>query len=153
MNKIVIGKYVNTHGIKGEIRIISNFAYKNRVFKVGNEIIINDIVYKICSYRVHKVYDMVTLNGIDDINKIPFSKNSLVYIDKDKYLNDNDCLDSDLIGYIVYNSKIKERVLDIVYMNYNKKLIKTEKRYIPFELIFKIDKSSKYIYIKEVDGL
>ena len=60
MNKIIIGKYVNTHGIKGEIRIKSNFKYKDKVFKIGNKIII-DKPYEIMSYRVHKGFDMVTL--------------------------------------------------------------------------------------------
>ena len=29
---IYVGKIVNTHGIKGEIRILSDFEYKNKVF-------------------------------------------------------------------------------------------------------------------------
>ena len=33
---IYLGKVVNTHGIKGELRIISDFKYKNTVFKVNN---------------------------------------------------------------------------------------------------------------------
>lgn len=153
MNKVILGKYVNTHGIKGEIRIKSNFKYKDRVFKIGNEIIINNIPYKICSYRIHKDYDMVKLENIDDINKIPFNKNTLVYIDKDKYINQNEYIDSDLIGFIVYNSKIEKKVLDITYLNGNKKLLKVIDGYIPFELILDVNLDSKKILIAEVDGL
>ena len=153
MNKIVLGKYVNTHGIKGEIRIKSNFPYKSRVFKIGNEIIINDIVYVIKSYRVHKEYDMVTLEGINSINEIPFPKNIKVFVDRDKYLTEKDYLDSDLIGFIVYNSKIEREVTDIIYLTDTKKLIKTSEGYIPFELVEDIDLSNKRIKIGEVDGL
>lgn len=153
MNKTVLGKYVNTHGIKGEIRIKSNFKYKDLVFQIGNEIIINDTIYQINSYRVHKGYDMVTLKGIDDINKIPFIKNTLVFIDRDKYLKKNDYLDSDLIGFIVYNNKIEKEVIDIVYINDIKKLLKTSDGYIPFELILNVDLDKKKILIKDVDGL
>ena len=32
MEYIKIGKIVNTHGIKGEIRLLSNFKYKEKVF-------------------------------------------------------------------------------------------------------------------------
>ena len=32
MEYIVIGKIVNTHGIKGEVRLLSNFKYKEKVF-------------------------------------------------------------------------------------------------------------------------
>ena len=153
MNKVLLGKYVNTHGIKGEIRIKSNFPYKSKVFKINNEIIINDVTYIIKSYRVHKDYDMVTLDGIDSINNIPFPKNTKVFIDRDKYLLKNDYLDSDLIGFIVYNNKIEREIIDIYYINDTKKLIKTSEGYIPFELVEDIDLESKRIKIGDVDGL
>ena len=152
MEYIFIGKIVSTHGIKGEIRIKSNFEYKGRVFKVGNEIII-DKPYIINSYRVHKDYDMVTLEGINNINDIINLKNSLVYIDRDKYLNDEDYLDSDLIGFKVCNSNLDLIVTDISYINETKKLLVANGKLIPFELIENIDKDIKIIIIKEVIGL
>ena len=153
MSKAYLGKYVNTHGIKGEIRIKSSFPYKEKVLKIGNEIIINNEVYTINSYRVHKGYDMVTLKGIESINAIPFSKNTKVYIEREKYLDKFDYLDSDLIGFIVYNSKIEREVLDIFYVNDKKKLIKTKEGYIPFELVKNVDLENKKISILEADGL
>ena len=33
MKYIYIGKIVNTHALKGEVRLISNFEFKERVFK------------------------------------------------------------------------------------------------------------------------
>ena len=42
MDKIYIGKIVNTHGIKGELRIRSDFLYKDKVFVKGNSLIIDD---------------------------------------------------------------------------------------------------------------
>ena len=152
MKKIVIGKYVNTHGIKGEIRIKSNFPYKDKVFKIGNEIII-DKPYTITSYRVHKDYDMVTLEGINSINDIIHLKNSLVYIERDKYLDNNDYLDSDLIGFKLVNNELDLVVTDISYINDKKKLLVSENKLIPFELIDKIDYSNKIIFIKDVMGL
>ena len=32
MDYIKIGKIVNTHGIKGEVRLLSKFPYKDKVF-------------------------------------------------------------------------------------------------------------------------
>ena len=153
MNKVYLGKYVNTHGLKGEIRIKSNFPYKEKVFKIDNEIIIMDKVYQINSYRIHKDYDMVTLKGINSINDIPFPKNTNVFIERDKYLTKKDYLDSDLIGFIVYNSKLEREVLDIFYVNDNKKLIKTKEGYLPFELVKNIDLENKRILIEDVEGL
>ena len=153
MNKIILGKYVNTHGIKGEIRIKSFFKYKDRVFKIGNKIIIDNKEYIINSYRVHKGFDMVTLVGIDDINNIPFSKNIMVYINRDDYLFENDYLDSDLIGFLVYNKSLEARVTNILYINEKKKILECGDKLIPFELIINVDLSKKEIQIMEVDGL
>ena len=153
MNKIVLGKYVNTHGIKGEIRIKSNFKYKDKVFKIGNEIII-DKPYVINSYRVHKGYDMVTLIGIDSINDIINLKNSLVYIDRDKYLETNEYLDEDLIGFSIYcNDALIGKVSNIINLTHNKKLIETNSKLIPFELIINVDLERKIINIEYLEGL
>ena len=152
MNKIIIGKYVNTHGIKGEIRIKSNFKFKERVFKVGSEIII-DKPYIIKSYRVHKGYDMVTLEGINSINDILNLKNSLVYIERDKYLSLSDYLDEDLVGFsILCNSEKLGIVSNIIYMN-NKKLIEVNDILVPFELIENIDFKKRIITVSYLEGL
>ena len=72
MDKVFIGKIVSTHGIKGELKILSDFPYKNKVFVVDKKIIIDDKEYTIKSYRVHKNFDMVTLDDYKDINEVLF---------------------------------------------------------------------------------
>ncbi len=61
---IYIGKFVNTHGIKGEIRILSDVAYKKEIFQKGNKLYIgkNKTPFIIQNYRVHKNYDMIITN-------------------------------------------------------------------------------------------
>ena len=152
MNKIAIGKYVTTHGIKGEIRIKSDFNEKEKIFKVGNEIII-DKPYIITSYRVHKGYDMVTLEGVNRIEDVINLKNSTVYIDRDKYFTD-EVIEDDLIGYKVENNNIDTFLSEIRLMTMNKKmLVCSNGMFIPYELIDHIDNNEKNIYIKEVEGL
>ena len=55
MEYLYIGKIVNTHGIRGEIRILSNFKYKDRVFKKDIPIYIGKEKDRevISSYRHH----------------------------------------------------------------------------------------------------
>jgi len=152
MNKLAIGKYVTTHGIKGEIRIKSDFNEKDKVFKVGNEIII-DKPYIINSHRIHKGYDMVTLVGINRIEDIINLKNSTVYIDRDKYFND-EVIEDDLIGYKISNSYLDTFLSEIRLMTRNKKMLVCRNgKFIPYELIDHVDNSEKIIYIKEVEGL
>ena len=106
MDKIYIGKYVTTHGIKGEIRIKSNFKYKEKVFSIGNKIYLNNKEFIVNSYRVHKGYDMITLKDINDINQIIQLKGSLVYVNRDDLkLVNNEYLDTDIINFSVYNEK------------------------------------------------
>ena len=64
-----IGRIVNTHGIKGELRLLSNFKYKDRVFVQNRKIYIGEEHQEelITSYRHHKVFEMITLAGYDNI--------------------------------------------------------------------------------------
>ena len=67
---IYVGKIVNTHALKGEVRIISNFEYKDRVFIPNNVLYIGQFKDRevIETYRKHKQYDMVKFVNIDYIN-------------------------------------------------------------------------------------
>ena len=59
MNLIYVGKLVNTHGLKGEVRLISDFKFKEDVFKesYGNLCLQKDAIYgitKISYYRMEE---------------------------------------------------------------------------------------------------
>ena len=99
MQYIVIGDIVNTHGLKGEIRIASDFKYKEVVFKVGNRLYVGDnkdeMIIK--SYRTHKNYDMVSFEGCTDINDVIIFKGEQAYIDRNDYEFPG-VLDEDVIG-------------------------------------------------------
>lgn len=149
---IYIGKYVNTHGIKGEIRIKSDFKYKDKVFFVGNTLIIDNQEFIINSYRRHKEYDMVSFKGITNINQIIDLKGSKVYVFNIS-LDDGEYLDSTLIGFKVYMNNIyKGDVLDIKYLNNSKKILVVNNKYVPFELV-NVNLDKKRIDVMEVDGL
>ena len=115
MNTVYIGKVVNTHGIKGEIRILSKFPFKDKVFVVGKKLLIGEENYTITSYRVHKGFDMVTLDGFRNINDVLFLMKKDVYVLKeDLQLENNEVLDEDLITFTVLTKDgrrgiIKER--------------------------------------------
>ena len=61
MEYVYIGKIVNTHGIKGELRIISDFDKKEIVFKPGFAFYLGDFKKKeiVNSYRRHKNFDRI----------------------------------------------------------------------------------------------
>ena len=123
MDYVYIGKIVNTHGIKGELRIRSNFELKNVIFKPGFTLYVGDgyVAEEIVTYRPHKEFDMVTFKGYDNINQVlnylkmnVYVKRSDLELSKDEYILD------DLIGlYVEENGEMLGKVEEIVYNGIN----------------------------------
>ena len=160
MDFIYLGDLVNTHGIKGEVRIISDFKYKKQVFIPGFSLYIGKHKEKLTinTYRIHKNYDMVTFEGIDNINDVLIYKGEIVYVNKAD-LNINGYLNEDLIGMDVYDSGrrmgkvvniVKNKIYDILVVSYNNK-----EYLVPNieEFINGVDLENKKILINNIKGL
>ncbi len=157
MDLINIGKIVNTHGLKGEIRIISDFKYKKDVFKTNNIVYINNEKYIIKSYRFHKIYDMITLDSINTIEQAEELKGLNVYINRTDYKFDG-YLNEDLIGLDVYDNEIlKGKIVDVVKTVTNDLLVieGNKKHMVPNipEFIKEVDLENNKIYIEYIRGL
>lgn len=162
MEYIHIGKIVNTHGIKGEIRILSDFKYKEKVFQTGKKIYIGKLKEEaiINSYRYHKIFDMITIKDINNINDVLKYKGKNIYTTReDLNLNKNEYLIEDLIGLDVeVDKKIIGKTIDYIKDKHQDKLVvnKNEKKYIvPFvcDIIETIDLDKHVIIIKNIKGL
>lgn len=117
MEKIYLGKIVSTHGIKGEVKIKSTFPYKKKAFRVGNHILIDENLYEIKSYRVHKNFDMVTLDDYHDINEVLFLLKKNVYIAKEELLlEDNEVLDEELMTFQVLTTSGKKGIIKEIFL-------------------------------------
>ena len=158
MDLVYVGKIVNTHGIKGELRIKSDFEKKELVFKVGNRIIIDNEEHIIRSYRYHKIFDMITIDEYNNINEVLHLVGKNVYVSRDSLkLNNNDYLLSDLIGLnVIYNDTVYGIVKDYSYdsnpllqIEYNKTY------YIPINSNFikNVDLENKNIIVENIEGL
>ena len=141
MELIKIGKIVNTHGIKGELRILSKFPYKEKIF-----------------IKNMKLY--IDKKDIETINTYRKYKGKNVYVNKeDITLSKEEYLDEDIIGMtVIYNNIEKGIVSDIERYDKNTLLkIDGKNKYylIPYNynLIDKIDITNKKIYIKNISGL
>ena len=136
MEYLCIGKIVNTHGIKGEVRILSEFKYKSKVLKKYFKIYIgtDKVEETINTYRPHKQFDMITIDGITNINDVLKYKGKKVYIKKiDLKLDEGEYLDEDLIGLkVVISEKIVGKVVRIEKDPYQDKIVvnKDEKEYL-----------------------
>ena len=156
MNKIYVGKIVNTFGIKGELKVVSKFEMADKVFKINNIIYINNKDYKITNVRFHKNNYLVEIDNIKDINKVEYLINNDVYFNKeDLGLKDNEYLISELIDYKVISNNNDIGIVTDYDDNKINPLIKVNNKfYIPLNGFYeKIDKNNKIIYVKDVSGL
>ena len=156
MKYIYIGKIVNTHALKGEVRIISNFEYKDRVFKPGFTFYMGQFKTPevVETYRPHKQFDMVKYKGIDYINDVLKYKGDAVYInEEDLRLKDDEILESELTNMDIYvEDKLIGRIEE--YRNDNgNKVIKLNNKFIPYNpnFVTKIDKQNNIIYMHDIE--
>jgi 16S rRNA processing protein RimM len=81
-----VGKIVNTHGIKGEVRVISRTDFADERYKIGNTLYIfmenasEPIEVKVKSHRVHKSFDLLSFEGYDNINLVEKFKGALLKV-------------------------------------------------------------------------
>ena len=160
MKKVLIGKIVNTHGIKGEIRILSHFPFKEKVFQVGNKLLVDDQEYTNMSYRVHKGFDMVTFDGYSNINDVLiFMKKDVFVLEEDLHLDENEVLDEDLIHYTVLTKEGKRGIIkEIFYASEDNKILRVELDHevlVPMNspMILEINKKDKVVLIELIEGM
>ena len=96
------GKIVNTHGVKGAVKLESwcntpaDLAKLKRIFLVhGNE----TKEYRVAHASVFKQFVIAELDGIADFDSALALKNTVVYADREDFeLNEGDYFIADLIG-------------------------------------------------------
>jgi len=162
MKYVLIGKIVNTHGLKGEVRILSSFKYKDKVFFPGMKVYIgkDKVCEEINSYRFHKIFDMITMNGYSNINEILKYKGEYIFVNKeDVKLLENEYLDEDIIGL---NVMVDGRNIGVVKKiedhNGNEILVvrNGDKNYfVPynFDILLNIDLNKREMNVKNIVGL
>ena len=153
MKYINVGKLVNTHGLKGEVRILSNFRHKQNVFVKGMKLYIGKKKeeFTINTYRFHKIYDMVTFDGINNINDVEYLKGSQVFINEEDLILDNGIYSGILIGFkVISDNKEIGIITEIIDTPANEVIRVGDKILIPYvdEFIEKIDSENKILYVK-----
>ncbi|KRM13106.1 ribosome maturation factor RimM [Paucilactobacillus suebicus] len=81
-----VGKIVNTHGIRGEVKVVSTTDFPDERFKVGNTLYIEDadpIKVTVKSARMQKNFFLVTFKEFNDINQIEKFKTHQLMVSED----------------------------------------------------------------------
>lgn len=159
MNEMIfIGKSTSTFGIKGELKVRSDFNYLDKAYKIGNVILINNIEHKMSGVRYHKNHVLLKIDNLENINDVLDYVGYNIYIKRsDLNLSSNEYLDSDLINSDVMNDGINlGKVIDVI-RGVNT-LIKVSGKvifYIPYvdEYIINFDLENKKLYTKNCENL
>ncbi|MGL5295748.1 MAG: ribosome maturation factor RimM [Culicoidibacterales bacterium] len=107
MEFVRVGKIVNTHGIRGEVKIMASTDFASERFKKGSTLyifnskqeLVETVVVK--SHRVHKNMDLVVFEGLENINLVERFKTMIVKFAKDQkedVLADDEFYYEDIIG-------------------------------------------------------
>ncbi len=155
---VLIGKTVSTFGIKGELKVISDFEMCDRAYKVGNKILINNIEHTISGVRYHKNYILLEIDNLKNINDILNYVGFNIYLKRDDlHLLEGEFLNKDLLGASIFDDGVNIGM--VIDLNYSKNLllkVKGDKEfYIPFvdAYIDKFDLEKKIIYTKNAKDL
>ncbi|QQZ07970.1 ribosome maturation factor RimM [Heyndrickxia vini] len=87
-----VGKIVNTHGLNGEVRVISKTDFPEERYQKGNllYLFLNEqepIQLTIKNHRTHKNFDLLQFDGYENINLVEKWKNGLLKISEEQLTN------------------------------------------------------------------
>lgn len=160
MNEMIyIGKTVSTFGIKGELKVISDFEYCDRAYQVNKKILINNIEHVISGIRYHKNYVLLKIDNLNNINDILKYVGFNIYIKRiDLGLKEGEYLYKDLINSEVIDADNTKLGKVIEILNGNNVLIKvkgTKEFFIPLiaNYVSKFDLNKKILYTKNAKEL
>ena len=160
MNEMIyIGKTVSTFGIKGELKVISDFEKCDKAYKIGNKILINNIEHVISGIRYHKNYILLEIDDLKNINNILKYVGFNIYIKRmDLYLEENEFLYKDLINSDVIDNDGSNlgKIIEVEQgVNLLIKVKGSKEFYIPYvdEYIISFDLNNKKLYTKNAKDL
>lgn len=162
METIEFGKIVNTHGLKGEVKVYSYTDNEKKILKL-KKVYIRGKEYKVESMRLQKQMFLMKLQGVDDIDQTKFLMNEMCFreVEKNESNDDEGYFIKDLVGIEVIDESgntigtLKEvfrtganDVYEVVDKN-NKSI------YLPAikKVIKSIDISSRKMTVELMEGL
>lgn len=163
MEYIQIGKILNTHGVKGELKVDVYTDFLEERFKKNSFIYIGEDYEKQCvkSYRIHNGFMLLSLKDLEDINLVEKYKNRFIYkssddikpLDDGYYFRDLKGLDvyveDKLVGKVMYAEEgIRNDYLRIKKLDDKEALVP-----IIDNFVLNIDLDNNRVDIVKMEGL
>ncbi|MBS4177145.1 ribosome maturation factor RimM [Lederbergia citrea] len=164
-----VGKIVNTHGIMGEVRVISKTDFPEERYSPGNLLHLfmpgskQPQQLKVKSHRKHKNFDLLTFEGHSNINDVEKWKNGILKVSETQLeeLSEGEYYFHEIIGCVVTTIDDDKlgKVIEILTPGANDvwvvKLDNGKEVLIPFidEVVKDISIEEKRIIINPIEGL
>jgi 16S rRNA processing protein RimM len=154
---IEIGTIVNTHGLRGDLKIRSESDFKAQRFAVGATLWINNEPFTVVMFRSQKGFDVVHFKGVDSIESATALKNQTLYAPLEEgLLEEGEYHTSQLVGCQVVEAGVPLGVVDAVrHYPAHPVLVVNKTLMIPFvdAFIDKVDLSTNTIHVTLIEGM
>lgn len=165
-----VGKIVNTHGIKGEVRVISKTDFAEKRYKPGNHLFLfmdgsqEHLELIVKAHRVHKNFDLLTFEGYENVNEVEKLKNAIIKVPESQLgeLDEGEFYFHEIVGCLVFTVQGEEigRITEILTPGANDVWVIKPKNggrdiLIPYieQIVKKVDVKEKIILIQPMEGL
>jgi len=165
-----VGKLVNTHGIRGEVRIVSRTDFPEERYKKGNRLYLflpdqkEPLEVVVETRRVHKSFDLLTFEGFHNVNQVENLKGAIVKVPEDQLgdLEEGEYYFHEIVGCKVLLQENMEElgtVTEVLTPGANDVwVVKPQKGkdiLIPYieSVVKKVDVKEKTIIIEPLEGL
>jgi len=169
MNWYNVGKIVNTHGIMGEVRVISSTDFPEERYAIGSDLGLfmpgseKPISLTVASHRKHKNFDLLTFENHPYLQDVEAYKDGVLKVSEDKLgqLEDGVFYHHEIIGCQVVTIDGTEigQVTEILETGANDvwtvKPVTGKLQYIPYidDVVKEIDIDNNKIVIDPIEGL
>ncbi|MEC1547041.1 ribosome maturation factor RimM [Bacillus rugosus] len=164
-----VGKIVNTHGIKGEVRVISKTDFAEERYKPGNTLYLfidgrnEPVEVTVNTHRLHKQFHLLQFKERPSLNDVEELKNAIIKVPEEDLgeLNEGEFYFHEIIGCEVFteDGELIGKIKEILTPGANDVWVIGRKgkkdALIPYieSVVKHIDVSGKKIEIELMEGL
>ncbi|MBL3647199.1 ribosome maturation factor RimM [Bacillus vallismortis] len=164
-----VGKIVNTHGIKGEVRVISKTDFAEERYKPGNTLYLfidgrnEPVEVTVNTHRLHKQFHLLQFKERQSMNEVEELKNAIIKVPEEDLgeLNAGEFYFHEIIGCEVFteDGQLIGKVKEILTPGANDVWVIGRKgkkdALIPYieSVVKHIDVSEKKIEVELMEGL
>jgi 16S rRNA processing protein RimM len=169
MNWYNVGKIVNTHGIRGEVRVMSRTDFPEERYAKGARLALfmpgakEPVMLTVASHRVHKNFDLLTFEGHTSINDVEKYRDGILKVSDEDLgeLEEGEFYYHEIIGCTVVDQEGREigKVTEVLETGANDvwavKPPEGKMHYIPYieDVVLEIDPENGRIVIDPIEGL